>query len=88
MGKFGDSLGVDGFVSISNPFNMARLAFWQKHNFIGDIVQKALAIEFKRLMNFHQKNPLLRDCFDPPNSKSKSIQDCDSLWEIDHQITR
>lgn len=30
MGKFGDVLNLDGFVSISNPFNMARLAFWYK----------------------------------------------------------
>jgi hypothetical protein len=88
MGKFGDILKLDGFVSISNPFNMARLAFWYKSTFIGNIIQKVLATEFKKLIIFHSKNPSLKKLFDKEQSEENvvsqpTIQNLDSLWEID-----
>jgi hypothetical protein len=38
IGKFGSQLKIDGFVSISNPFNLARLAFWYKESLLGNII--------------------------------------------------
>ena len=60
MGKFGDILQLDGFVSISNPFNLARLAVWYRESFFGNIIQKVMALELKKLIAFHQRNPLLK----------------------------
>ena len=88
MGKFGDALNLDGFVSISNPYNLARLAFWYKQSFMGNIIQKGMALEFKKLLSFHYKNPLLKWLFDKETEEElmgtyKSIEEYDSLWEID-----
>lgn len=88
MGKFGTELKLDGFVSISNPFNMARLAFWYKKSLLGNIIQRVMAMEFKKLIMFHSRNPLLKKLFDKEIADEKagcvkSIDDYSSLWEID-----
>lgn len=44
-------------MSISNPYNFAKLSFHYKSHFIGSLISKFLAKGWKDIYNYHMSNP-------------------------------
>jgi predicted alpha/beta-fold hydrolase len=56
LGKFGDEKTVDAFMSISNPFNVARTLFSLSHSMFGRFMLRHFGNDTKKLIRKQLNN--------------------------------
>lgn len=57
VAKYRENLPIDAFVSISNPYNIAKLTFQLQYSFVGVHVSRFLCNGYKKLYEYHKYNP-------------------------------
>lgn len=90
IAKYGRKLPIDAFVSISNPFNVAKLTFQQQYSYMGAYVSKFLCNGYRKIYEYHLNNPHFQNLISKNKVESldKVLRECDQIIDIDDQITR
>lgn len=91
MGTYGDDLPIDAYVSISNPFNFARLTFTMKNSFMGKIFSKYIASSARKLYTHHLTNPNIIKAIKNQNLNYEKmisdVQEVEYMWDLDKLVT-
>lgn len=92
LGLYGEKVPVDSFVSISNPYNFARISFnFRFGGWVDYFLSKIITKNLKKIYDFHFKSENFikrvegfRNCYDTISDK---YDVSDELWTIDKNVT-
>ena len=89
IGKY-NKIPLNGYMSISNPFNFTKTSFSYKWSFFGKLVSYLIIRNYKKLYHFHTKNDHVvnKINFDH-NLETLNIlikENKNDLWKIDKEV--
>lgn len=60
LGKYPCEVQVEGYVSISNPFNFAQVCYHLEKSLFGRVISGAMYRNAKKILQHHSTNPLFK----------------------------
>ena len=91
VGVYSEKKLIDALVSISNPFNFAKVSFNLKQHLIGKMISKFLTIGWQNLYDYHKDNPkFLQNFLEKGLTKNQieqNIKKIHHVWKFDKEFT-
>lgn len=87
---FYNKIPVNGYMSISNPFNFTKTSFSYKWNFFGSLISFLIIQNYKKLYHFHIKNNRVKNKINMKNYLEnlnlKIKESKNDLWKMDKDV--